>query len=218
MCTHYLVYIFLSGFDKGTRRQKYKLNQNTSHSPKTKQEKKRTTNKSTYNHALPRTPTHILHIWTAAEHPLNLVCEINEPDNKSLHINFYRFDCGKIGSETTKSQPKSERMSRFLYSSTTDNQMRIMDQFCGRERERERAKKNIIPSWILELFKPIQSNSFQLNQSTDRPPTHWLHRFNCVSNFIVYSYKKYIVLCAERIVQIKTFNKRTKTYRSSICI
>lgn len=89
----------------------------------------------------------------ASEHPLNLACEINEPDNKSLHINFYRFDCGKIGSgKTTKSQSRSRKgvgTRGFSYSSTTDNQMRIMDRFCGGEREEDR-RKNIISSWILE--------------------------------------------------------------------
>lgn len=50
---HYSVHIFPSGFDKGTRSQKKKPNQNMCPVfTKSQAEKKRATNKSTYNHAL----------------------------------------------------------------------------------------------------------------------------------------------------------------------
>lgn len=99
---HYLVHIFPSGFDKGTRRRKKKIR-------RTKNQAKKNTNQQKHIQSRFNSLTYVLHIQNSSEHPLNLACEINEPDNKSLHINFYRFDCGKIGcGKTTKSQPKKE--------------------------------------------------------------------------------------------------------------
>lgn len=162
VCAHYLIHIFPNGFDKGTRRQKKNRNQNTSHSSKTMREKNRPQTQRIHNHAWARHM--LLHIYMYAyEHPLNLAYEINEPDNKSLHINFYRFDCGKIGSgKTTKSQLKKSEVKWsdvngamfFLYSSATDNQMHIMDRFYEREGKKDWKKNcnnNIISSWNMKF-------------------------------------------------------------------
>lgn len=66
------------------------------------------------------------------KHALNLACEINEPDNKSLHINFYRF--------SSRPQQKKTPAGRvdFHIVQKTDNQIRIIDTNSVFKKEKKR--------------------------------------------------------------------------------